>query len=78
MKTGRNDPCPCASGKKWKKCCAPVTPVVAAPAIAAADATADDGATAARPVVDLGHTWVPLQHQARLLRAGNFGRKKPY
>lgn len=21
MKTGRNDPCPCNSGKKFKKCC---------------------------------------------------------
>src|SRR5262249_59879887 len=21
MKTGRNDPCPCGSGKKYKKCC---------------------------------------------------------
>jgi uncharacterized protein YecA (UPF0149 family) len=21
-KVGRNDPCPCGSGKKWKKCCA--------------------------------------------------------
>jgi uncharacterized protein YecA (UPF0149 family) len=21
-KVGRNDPCPCNSGKKWKKCCA--------------------------------------------------------
>ncbi|HGZ0736297.1 TPA: SEC-C metal-binding domain-containing protein, partial [Escherichia coli] len=20
--TGRNDPCPCGSGKKYKKCCA--------------------------------------------------------
>jgi len=20
-KIGRNDPCPCGSGKKWKKCC---------------------------------------------------------
>jgi len=20
-KVGRNDPCPCKSGKKWKKCC---------------------------------------------------------
>jgi len=28
MKTGRNDPCPCKSGKKFKKCCAtkPVPP----------------------------------------------------
>lgn len=22
MKVGRNEPCPCASGKKYKKCCA--------------------------------------------------------
>ena len=21
VKTGRNDPCPCGSGKKYKKCC---------------------------------------------------------
>ncbi len=21
QKTGRNDPCPCGSGKKYKKCC---------------------------------------------------------
>ena len=21
QKIGRNDPCPCNSGKKWKKCC---------------------------------------------------------
>jgi hypothetical protein len=21
MKIGRNDPCPCGSGKKYKKCC---------------------------------------------------------
>ena len=25
MKTGRNDPCPCGSGKKFKKCCLNVT-----------------------------------------------------
>lgn len=25
MKPGRNDPCPCGSGKKYKKCCYPVT-----------------------------------------------------
>jgi SWIM/SEC-C metal-binding protein len=23
QKTGRNDPCPCGSGKKYKKCCGP-------------------------------------------------------
>jgi SEC-C motif len=21
MKVGRNDPCPCGSGRKWKRCC---------------------------------------------------------
>lgn len=23
LKTGRNEPCPCGSGKKYKKCCLP-------------------------------------------------------
>ncbi|WP_394697314.1 SEC-C metal-binding domain-containing protein [Pseudoxanthomonas japonensis] len=23
QKIGRNDPCPCGSGRKWKKCCGP-------------------------------------------------------
>jgi hypothetical protein len=26
-KLGRNDPCPCGSGKKYKKCCGAVTPL---------------------------------------------------
>jgi hypothetical protein len=32
-KVGRNDPCPCGSGNKFKKCCAlkPAAPVVAEP-----------------------------------------------
>ena len=25
-KIGRNDPCPCGSGKKYKRCCGRVTP----------------------------------------------------
>jgi uncharacterized protein YecA (UPF0149 family) len=25
QKTGRNDPCPCGSGRKYKKCCGQVT-----------------------------------------------------
>ncbi len=35
---GRNDPCPCGSGRKFKQCCAlrqPPTPQIAAPAPAA-------------------------------------------
>ena len=41
MKIGRNDPCPCGSGKKYKKCCALV---VAAPSVppVAEPAPADD------------------------------------
>ena len=26
MKANRNDPCPCGSGKKYKRCCAGKTP----------------------------------------------------
>jgi uncharacterized protein len=27
-KVGRNDPCPCGSGKKWKKCCGAAPPPI--------------------------------------------------
>ena len=37
MKTGRNDPCPCGSGKKFKKCCLGSTPPSAAPQISPAE-----------------------------------------
>jgi len=30
MKPGRNDPCPCGSGKKYKKCCGAVIPIAPA------------------------------------------------
>jgi hypothetical protein len=29
MKPGRNDPCPCGSGKKYKKCCGAAIPIAA-------------------------------------------------
>ena len=35
MPVGRNDPCPCGSGKKFKKCCGAVIPLRAASAPAA-------------------------------------------
>ena len=35
MSTGRNDPCPCGSGKKFKKCCGAVIPLHAIPATTA-------------------------------------------
>lgn len=44
-KIGRNDPCPCASGSKYKRCCAlattPTPPVV--PVLSTADPIVDDG-----------------------------------
>ncbi|HEY4316308.1 MAG TPA: SEC-C metal-binding domain-containing protein [Herbaspirillum sp.] len=35
MKPGRNDPCPCGSGEKYKKCCGKVIQLAVAPAPAA-------------------------------------------
>ncbi len=78
MKIGRNDPCPCGSGKKYKKCCALV---VAAPSVppVAEPAPADDVAPAPAPAVQRGgRNWVPLQHQDENLRPNRFGRKKPF
>jgi hypothetical protein len=31
MKAGRNDPCPCGSGQKYKKCCGVVIPIAPRP-----------------------------------------------
>jgi hypothetical protein len=76
MKTGRNDPCPCGSDRKFKKCCGLTAPVVAAaPAEAAAPPT-EPTAPESAPAPGGGRTWIPLQHQARALRPSNFGRKK--
>jgi hypothetical protein len=50
MKTGRNDPCPCGSGKKYKHCCyAKDTmkhdePVIAAPESSDPDVESDSQA----------------------------------
>ena len=33
MKPGRNDPCPCGSGKKFKKCCINASPPISGPDI---------------------------------------------
>jgi len=40
-KVGRNEPCPCGSGKKYKKCCLPKESVTSAPAQAASNAMMD-------------------------------------
>jgi len=33
MKPGRNDPCPCGSGKKYKKCCGATIPIASAESV---------------------------------------------
>lgn len=82
MKTGRNDPCPCGSGKKWKKCCAALAAVEPAPAAdpVAAEPVAELGTETTEqippPKKGGGRDWVPLQHQQGRLRPSNFGRKK--
>jgi tetratricopeptide (TPR) repeat protein len=42
VKPGRNDPCPCGSGKKYKRCCAELSGAVAIPTAAPAPALALD------------------------------------
>ena len=81
MKIGRNDPCSCGSGKKWKKCCDLVkvaAPVAAPVAVATAPAPIDEAAAAAdqAEAERREKTWVPMQHQPGLLRPNRFGRKK--
>lgn len=54
MNVGRNDPCPCGSGQKYKKCCAAkdeaaTTARLAAEAEAAAKAAAADPKDAEAP-----------------------------
>jgi hypothetical protein len=51
MTTGRNDPCPCGSGRKYKKCCL-VRGEVAREASAAADAVALEGADLRQAALD--------------------------
>ena len=58
MSIGRNDPCPCGSGKKFKKCCAnktPETPAGLEPGIRMKGGTSfDPVVNAYRAIV---HTW---------------------
>jgi tetratricopeptide (TPR) repeat protein len=47
-KIGRNDPCPCGSGRKYKRCCLPAHEAAAAQRAAAAQAAAAAEAAARR------------------------------
>ncbi len=77
MKTGRNDPCPCGSGQKYKRCCA-IVPAAAADA-AGASTAAEASATAAGGDAPLPriNTWTPVQRLPTVRRPSRMTRKKP-
>jgi tetratricopeptide (TPR) repeat protein len=80
-KPGRNDPCPCGSGRKYKKCCGQVEPVAPAvlaarraPAAAASHRRAQPGAVPPAEVSQLvallaAGRYVELERMARQLTA---------
>ena len=58
MTTGRNDPCPCGSGRKYKKCCL-VRDEISRGASSAADVVALEGADLGQAALDaLTAYWV--------------------
>src|ERR1700678_2772907 len=66
---GRNDPCPCGSGRKFKQCCAvapAARPAAAAPAGATLDPLKMKAGRALTPAGDLTGNFSPLQRVLRL------------
>jgi hypothetical protein len=64
MNPGRNDPCPCGSGRKYKKCCEPATHVAVNPAVARADAAKEADSALTLRILRFAHaragtTWLP-------------------
>ncbi|MHB1560779.1 MAG: YecA family protein [Isosphaeraceae bacterium] len=67
MKAGRNDPCPCGSGKKYKKCCLSRDQEAVAKEVAAREAAAREAATKPPPsslIVPARPVASPMPHQA--------------
>ena len=77
MKPGRNDPCPCGSGKRYKKCCGFEAPSAFKPAWQTAESAAPNRAVKSAvptademsPVIALFNAgrFVELESRARLL-----------
>lgn len=77
MKPGRNDPCPCGSGQKFKKCCEKQA-AVAVTVPAAAEKEAEATATAAAPAGSTRpRTWDLLHQGLPNRKPGRMSRKKP-
>jgi tetratricopeptide (TPR) repeat protein len=68
---GRNEPCPCGSGKKYKRCCGQAQP--AAPAPPPARGAGPAGSRAAPPPADLG-TLAALMNAGRYAEAETLAR----
>jgi tetratricopeptide (TPR) repeat protein len=66
---GRNDPCPCGSGKKYKRCCLEQERVAAAARIAAQQA--QQLATLAQRRIDIAEDLAAYEESARLDEASN-------
>jgi hypothetical protein len=86
MKIGRNDPCPCGSGRKFKKCCAPSTAEASAAAAEAPSADSPESAETAAETTQPTDgregrlrvkTWTPIQDQQGALWPSRMSRKKP-
>jgi tetratricopeptide (TPR) repeat protein len=59
---GRNDPCPCNSGKKFKKCCLPAHEALAAEQRKTAEQRKDPTQPQLRDVVQALTKWLPVDH----------------
>jgi hypothetical protein len=73
---GRNDDCPCGSGKKYKKCHLREDEETASKALAKANAAADAEAKAAAEAEEAGHEGhghAPGAHPTKSVQAGPAG-----
>ena len=73
MKIGRNDPCPCGSGKKYKHCCYAKDSVKHEPEAVAEEQTLNEGVDAAGDVenVEAGRKHGRAQDKGRRRFHGN-------
>jgi hypothetical protein len=65
MNPGRNDPCPCGSGKKYKKCCGAVISINAAP-----DAAARRGGRSCGECTACCDGWVAGEIRGHVMKPG--------
>ena len=79
-KPGRNDPCPCGSGKKYKKCCLATEEAVEREQLAEAEAKRAESAAThrlhlreLRATIDARLSGIEDEHEDELTTASNAG-----